>query len=112
MKQSNFHNDFTKAITRDYQVNKRQYAFYLLNCFDEPMRDLCNSRDVNKFREAVNREYGNQMFMGIVLDDEIGPKGYQIKVQDEIERLLNNFFADLNHDGKHRITDLKPDPNR
>jgi hypothetical protein len=31
---------------------------------------------------------------------------------DEIERLLTNFFADVNHDGKHRITDLKPDPNR
>lgn len=34
MKDSNYHTDFTKAITRDYQLNKRQYAFYLLNCFD------------------------------------------------------------------------------
>jgi hypothetical protein len=50
MRQSNFHNDFTRSVTRDYQVNKRQYAFYLLNCFDMPMRDLCNSRDINKFQ--------------------------------------------------------------
>lgn len=29
---SNFHGDFVQAITRDYQVNKRQFAFYLLDC--------------------------------------------------------------------------------
>jgi hypothetical protein len=50
--------------------------------------------------------------MGIKLDDELSQTGHENKIIDEIERLLNNFFADVNHDGKHRITDLKPDPNR
>lgn len=115
LRESNFHGDFVKAITRDYQVNKRQYAFYLLDCTEMPMRDLCNSRDISKFREQVNHEFGDQIFMGVILGDDEesgvrGLQGHEDRVMAEIERLLNNLFTDLNHDGQHRYSDLTPDP--
>lgn len=117
LRESNFHGDFVKAITRDYQVNKRQYAFYLLDC-TEALKDLCNGRDISKFREHVNQEFGDQIFMGVILgkEDESGaPQGLQAhedRVMNEIERLLNYLFADINHDGVHRYSDLTPDPSR
>ena len=112
MRDSNNADTFSQAITRDYQVNKRQYAFYLLNCVDMPMRDVCNSRDVNKLREIVNRDHPNQIFMGIIINNDLSRSGHEDKVITEIERLLTNFFKDVNHDGLKRLSDYQPDPNR
>jgi len=64
------------------------------------------------------------MFMGVILErsdrddegNELNVRSYILsqedRVMEEIERLLNNQFADLNHDGIHRYSDLTPDPNR
>lgn len=59
LRESNFHEDYVPAITRDYQVNKRQYAFYLLDCTEQPLKDQCNARDIGKFREAINIDFGD-----------------------------------------------------
>jgi hypothetical protein len=100
-------------------VNKRQYAFYLLDCTEMPMKDWCNARDISKFREQVNQEFGDQIFVGVILakedDDELGRsqgQSHEDRVMTEIDRLLNNLFADIDHDGQHRFSDLTPDPNR
>ena len=61
--------DLVKMITKDYSVSKRQYAFYLLDCYDETLRELCTKVDIGAMQVALNKEFGNQMFVGILLDE-------------------------------------------
>jgi len=94
MDQANYHHDILEALTRDYQVSKRQYAFYLLDCrVEQGIRNLCNKQDINALRNEVNRQFPEQMFMGILFDDG---QVQQKDLIDEIERLLRNQFAPLN----------------
>lgn len=86
--------DVTKAITRDYQVNKRQYAFYILDCTQQPLKDLCSRRDMRQIKEKMNAEYGDQIYLGIIEHDEY--RSNEVHVMEEIERLLNDQFAVVN----------------
>lgn len=38
--------DLVAALRRDYSVSKRQYAVYLIDCYDETLRQLCASADI------------------------------------------------------------------
>jgi hypothetical protein len=35
----------------------------------EEMKELCVSRDVKRFEESINKEYGNQIFVGVVNEE-------------------------------------------
>lgn len=54
---------------------------------------------MSKFREAINREYSDQIFVGIKLDGTAGMN--QEQMIEEIERLLRNVFKE----GKRRHID-------
>ena len=59
------------VISRDYQVSKRQFVFYLLDCADGGLKDLCNMREIGKLRDQVNAQFANQIFMGVILKKEL-----------------------------------------
>lgn len=50
------------------------------------MHDLCNSRDVNKFRMLANAEHPDYMFVGIFAGQ---PSLTEDDIVDEIERLIS-----------------------
>lgn len=52
MGESGFYQDLVEVITKDHQISKRQFSFYIMDCsVDSRLSNLCQSRDINKFRE-------------------------------------------------------------
>jgi hypothetical protein len=55
MRKKSYYQDVIPVLTKDYQVSKRQYAFYLLDCKrDSVLIDLCNSNAVGLMQKEVN----------------------------------------------------------
>lgn len=42
------------ALRRDYSVSKRQYAIYLVDCFDETMVEFCAGSDIGRMQSTIN----------------------------------------------------------
>lgn len=61
--------DLVAALRRDYAVSKRQYAIYLVDCYDETLRALCASAEIGRMQTAVNNWLSDQMFVGVVLEE-------------------------------------------
>lgn len=54
------------------------------------LMDLCNARDVGKFQEQINKEFGNQIFLGIHVDSAVPMTND--KLASEIEMLIRDEF--------------------
>lgn len=65
------------------------------------MKDLCATRDVKRFEESINKEYGNQIFVGIVNEENMYELSKDLMIQ-EIERLLRNSFSDTQKNQKFK----------
>lgn len=46
--------DLVAALRRDYSVSKRQYAIYLVDCYDETLKELCAGADVGRMQSTIN----------------------------------------------------------
>ena len=91
MKDSSYSSQIASAIKKDYVVSKRQYAFYILDCRqnEASMRALCNNNDIGKLQIQLNKDYPENLFMGILFDDTMTEK----ELVSEIDRLLRNQFT-------------------
>ena len=59
--------ELVKALHRDYSVSKRQYAIYLVDCYEKTLASLCAKADIKELQVAINNGLGDTMFVGIVL---------------------------------------------
>lgn len=50
---------YSRALVKEYQTSKRQFAFYILDCqMYTKMYDACNKRDLAAFQRHFNAEHG------------------------------------------------------
>lgn len=81
---------YSRALVKEYQTSKRQFAFYILDCQRlTKMFEACNSRDLAAFQRHFNAEHGDQMYVGVMLENRMATEEM---ILSEIERLLKKEF--------------------
>lgn len=60
--------ELARVIRQDYLVHKRQYAFYLIDCVNEPLRRRCDDASgLGRMQKELNGKYGDQIHVGVMV---------------------------------------------
>lgn len=80
-------------------MNKRQFVFYVFECLhDSDIYDTCNSKDLAQLKTKINNEYGDHMYMGILIDES---KMSRDDLKADIEGLIRNEIDPASNLNRH-----------